>query len=183
MRGRDWAEPFGAMAAAHDMLEHFPRDTGRLEEELQAFGAMRYVRGNGWDWADSASSDFVQLSYWLCFTENRSEIDEPPPTEPCEYDADFVECIRKARRLVRNECSDGEPMHLWINTRIIGWLRRGYARAVRRYKGKYMANMFHRLQNSIDFAFKYAEEGDLVRARCNYLTGEVHAKHVARRSY
>jgi len=39
--------PIGGMGVAHDLLEHRPTDSGTIEEELQALGAMIYIRGVG----------------------------------------------------------------------------------------------------------------------------------------
>jgi hypothetical protein len=44
MIGRDWADPAHAFTAAHDMIEHFPDDTGIIEDEVRALGAGIWLR-------------------------------------------------------------------------------------------------------------------------------------------
>ena len=43
-------DPVSGMAVAHDTLEHFPGDPGDAEGELQALGAMLWIRGLGNYW-------------------------------------------------------------------------------------------------------------------------------------
>jgi hypothetical protein len=178
MRGRSWAEPFGPRAAVHDMMEHFPRDTGRLEEELQALGAMLFVRGDTYfrlrgsyySAAMNCSADFRNLTDWLHNNENRERIDKPPRIKPCDADYAIDEAISEAIHLAESEEYDPS----WIvREHVAGWMRRGYRRAVLRYKGRRMVHTFIDAENQLQKFMKYAEEGEWVRCAINKETGEV----------
>lgn len=44
--GRDWASPDNAFVASHDLIEHFPDDTGTIEDEMRALGTSVWLRAD-----------------------------------------------------------------------------------------------------------------------------------------
>lgn len=66
MVGRDWAEPASAFVAAHDLIDHTPKDRGTIENELRALacGLMTRRRIEGYSpdrMAHNLSSDVAAI--------------------------------------------------------------------------------------------------------------------------
>jgi len=88
-------DPLGGMAAAHDILEHFPNDDGSTEGELQALGAAIWVRGEGGVTFDSHGGRYFDLErdipadfpeIWRHHAERHNSrwIDKPPRCRDAE---------------------------------------------------------------------------------------------------
>jgi len=140
------ADPLTGMAIPHDMLEHFPGDDGGVEAEFMALGAALLLRGEtGWWQRDGninspdqhIASDFVDLYRHVAY-EGFALLD-PGTVEPVNDCADDVLslAVRKGLALVREEEEPSEILELFTCTqsaeRILGWLRKGYAKAEERY--------------------------------------------------
>lgn len=132
----------------HDLLEHFPDDTGDVEGELMALGAMLYVRdGDNWfahtnsrfGAARSTAAEMVPLSTAL-------DVDGRTHLRPCRQppirdkhgtiegllDAIYFE----TNCLLSQEFSSEPDMIEWTRdgADMLGWMRLGYRRAKRRYR-------------------------------------------------
>ncbi len=151
------ADPYWAMAVAHDLLEHFPDDDGGVEAEFMALGAAYWLRHeSGYTAqkypqsphgpAEAIGSDFIEL-YRHIAHEGFSLLD-PGTVEPIE-DEDTDEMLRRIARVgqqyARDEESyngdeeEAEELALFCSDqsreRIVGWLRKGYRRATERFEG------------------------------------------------
>ncbi len=181
LSARPWFEPLGGLAAAHDLMEHFADDDGTLAGELQALGASLFVRDCGSYFAQTGSrhtdasvhiaADMVQQVH---YTRERGE-NELPPIRTRALSDDYVEgefqrSLAGAIRTLREEF-EGEPLPGWLKTheqraRFVGWLRRGYRRAVKRYS-KFSADevcaAFIAAEKAADSYLRDAFEGDEVR--------------------
>ena len=176
---RHWADPFPAMALAHDILEHGANDKGSTEEELIALGASLYVRDHGSYFAqkgqyrtspgENISGDLVeQISYMLNRGESLS-LRSPGRTTRCEdhIEDKFDIAIRESVKEARERFSDPEDFpdlfkknELW---KIRGWLRRGYRSAIKRYRGRASAGdlcwLFMQIEKEGERVLKYGDEG------------------------
>lgn len=143
MRGKPWMEPF-ELAVAHDCLEHFSDDTGRIEDELQALGAMRWVRSmsrvfnnSRFSWAENV---------WLDITRQYHEYNPTSaPLRPLRMrygiiDDDLNELNAQLyiphrddfETLCRTNWNTPEQRRY-----LKAWIVRGYCRARRRYPDQY----------------------------------------------
>lgn len=167
MVNRPWADPFGGMAAAHDMLEHFARDRGTVEEELMALGAALYVRRANTRWFDRASenigSDFRDQSRYLGDS-GRTELDDPGRTRASEIDSIVHDAVEYAK-LDASYDGDETPPLLMDPERIVGWFRKGYRKAKARYRGidqQALWHTFFRIEEAAERAIKRMDEGEIV---------------------
>lgn len=144
--------PIGGMGVAHDLLEHRRNDNGTIRDELLAFGAMLYVRGDGGYWARSGSRVKPgenlggEMANDLGIKYEGIERGIPDPKRTLRLD-DYVEewideALNSARREVKehlNSYKDDEPFTMKqveeFLSRSRGWLRKGYRAAQRRYRG------------------------------------------------
>jgi hypothetical protein len=188
LRGKPHFDPVTGMGAAHDILEHFPNDEGDMEAEMQALGASLLVRndayfnmrGNKHSAVDNLASDFP-------FTfdqhmEGRTMLRDPGRYHLHGAIADQLAELGPAIRKAFADERDGEALPEWVATgeaerRLLGWINKGYRRAIKRYKGvnHWLPAMFQRLEQELDSALKHAEEGQVVRAAVNFKTGAIGA--------
>lgn len=181
MQGKPHFDPLAGLAVAHDMLEHFKDDDGTLVGELQALGASIYVRdGESYyqqrnltrtDPAEHISSEFLS-QVW--YTKERGE-DTVPASPTCRslaYDESvFARTVGKARHQLYGEL-DYKDLPAWIRSEqqrryLVGWMRHGYSRAVRRYRRYspyHMMTVFTEVENKVDKYLKCADDfGQSVR--------------------
>ncbi len=145
------ADPLSGMAAAHDMLEHFPSDDGGIEDEFQALGAAVYVRGipgyfaqraRGHDAAENIGSEFPELfRHWahegFCMRRPPRTLSLAPRDEHAE--TMIQSAVNAGIKLIRDEVDNDADVDpgFWLQPEgrrsIVGWMRRGYRRAARRY--------------------------------------------------
>jgi hypothetical protein len=182
-------DPLGGMAAAHDILEHFPNDDGSTEGELMALGASLHVRQDGGATTDGPYSrpftdrdveaDFPTL--W-CYNLDRED-GRALRTAPRVQDADAVEraraIAREGLRLVRTKYGetdeDGEERLTFSDDEInqwAAWLAYGYVRAQRRYRHVIggvcaLASLFMGIAREAERALKRAEEGMILTVHVN----------------
>lgn len=173
---RQWADPLEGMAVAHDILEHFPNDRGSTEEELMALGASILVRDEENYFCQKGkrnpnpghqmSGDIAeQVNYAMQRGETLC-LRSPGRTVSCE---DYIECyFTTAIDEAMSESGDrnnGRPDE-WLRPdnhwKIRGWLRRGYRKACKRYKGicaAHLCAVFNEIEKRADNVLKYADEG------------------------
>jgi len=132
-------DPLTDMALPHDMMEHRARDTGTVEEELQALGASLHVRNMEQFYVDmgqanpdpavNIASDFPTLfNQYLA----GRELNTPPKTVPIDdveevIDRVFIECANFVKWNEMDALTEDQK------TSIRGWVRLGYRRAQKRY--------------------------------------------------
>ena len=137
VRGMGFTEPGGAMTLAHDLLEHFPNDKGTLEEELIAHGAMLHIRhpyywGGNTKTAEAIGGGFEFIDSY--FRDTGASFRPCGKTKPLSDDLEYeLESIYLAG-LTSFDNNDQEVAS-WMNDQeaVMGWLRKGYRKAVRRY--------------------------------------------------
>jgi hypothetical protein len=169
--GMPHADPLGGMAVAHDVLEHFPGDGGGVHDELMALGAALFVRGryyfgnNGGNPSpeDNISADFPELFHHVIHED--FALRRPPKSKRTYVDEELQEIVRLGFRKIRDAYpEDALENKTWLDhDRWLGWLRRGYRRAVRRYRDcpdHAVCGMFLRIEELADRAIKQGEEGD-----------------------
>lgn len=145
--------PLTGMAVAHDLLEHRRNDQGTVEDELLAFGAILYIRGEGGYWArkgnvhppghhlGSEIADDLGVKY-----EGISlGIQDPGRTRPLEDHVEewITDAIREARVHIREYMNNGHASDPIVDksqveeylSRVVGWIRRGYRMTAKRYHG------------------------------------------------
>lgn len=189
--GRRWADPLGGMAAIHDVLEHMRDDDGSVEGELMAMGASFLVRGEEF-YAISGSYNTSPGYHWSAeLAEQIRYMDDSgrrtlrdPGKVPLGDDnvtAWTDEAIEEARR---NWLSENDDMELpaWLapgpeSFKIHGWVRKGYMRAVRRYRklnpfNGFLAQTFRTAEKELDAILRRADEGQRVSVGFDFSTGQ-----------
>lgn len=189
-------DPLHGMGCAHDMLEHPIRGFTGAEGEFMAHGAMWWVRGepyftSGWA-ADNLNSPASHISAEfpdiLTRVMRREEtLHNPPDTRPvADMEDSFGDTILQGFSEFR--LREEEDAFRWLadnpshRFRVLGWMRRGYRLARKRFAGIpqwRMTEMFRDIEEKIDIRLKHAEEGQVltvqadfkefkVRTRCDY---------------
>lgn len=184
MIGRDWADPFGALAAVHDMMEHFPSDDGSVEHELMALGASLYVRDESSYYyqknlrethpAYHISSDMIEQSNYMHYW-GRTCLKNPGKTLPLRdegIEGILQKMYKRTQELLKEEFWEQEQMYKWTTDKevFLGWFRRGYRRAQRRYKGispSWLLASFLEGERQLEGFMKHAEEGMRCRLSIN----------------
>ncbi len=160
-------DPLTGMAVAHDILEHFPGGDGSPADEFQALGASIHVRdgyyANGTA-GDNIGSDFPEIMRHIIY--EHMHLNSAPRTNPCDswVEAEITKAINVLEREL--EYMHLEPDELASVRRcypdIRGWMRVGYRKALKRYKGLYkndIQRLFREIEQEADRRLKYAEEG------------------------
>jgi hypothetical protein len=161
---------------AHDLLEHIngPREIGTIDDELEALGALWFVRGqfgilrhdnlgSRYSVNENIASDIVRMyrDYFYGAYVNMSRV----RTMPCDHDLDFADILEHARVDIPQELDTGEK----VDTRDIGAylkvclsrMRIGYRKAARKYKGEahFINTLFWAVSDAVDPCTKHCEEG------------------------
>lgn len=133
----------------HDVLEHIETDeTCRYVDELKALGASIYVRTQpGWYYRHRPNSmatpaeHLASTLYHEVLREAHYEgatIRQPPRTVWCAAEYEIEAALDACARTTRDEADVGEELGLFsaqMRACMQGWLRIGYRRAQRAYKG------------------------------------------------
>lgn len=191
-------DPLSGMTVAHDILEHFADSSDSADDEFQALGAALFVRGLGGYWQHSWSSpganvgsDLVSIMRHI--VENETTFHEPPNTSRLGKDEDqvegwIVEALVDALNELKAE-TGGEPEFMReanaLKTKVAGWLRVGFRRAVKRYAkfgkrgGALQATaMFREIEQKADHALKVGEIGDELQVEASIERGTVSVRHL-----
>lgn len=167
---------------AHDSIEHFSAQEG-IENEMLAFGAMIYIRGEGsylqllppvrhrnrdyWDYGWHLSGDFARF-----LAESGANIKAPRNSAPVDETAE--ELIASMVRHSASSMDDEMEVHSAtfdrqaVIERAVGWIRCGYRAAQKRFGSNSpdeVCYMFHRIETEIDEEHATAEEGDTLIVR------------------
>lgn len=158
--GEGWIPDFipGASAASgfslvHDALEHGNHEKGTYECEMQAMGAMIYVRLLG-GWFHRGVSRYTgerhiasDISRMLNDIGWRRDLKPAPRTRVVGYDisVEIAEITREVKRDWRaNDHDSLDSLRLAMNTaRAIGWMRVGFVKAKRRFHNAEPYRMEH----------------------------------------
>lgn len=155
--GYPWMDPVEGIGVAHDLLEHRKGDSGSMEEEMMAFGAIYYVRGETffadtpYPMAKHLASDFPNFHRNYVGGGRSGPLTNPGSTHRLDdwIEDSITNMTRWAERLVQAEqcCRSG-----WIDhPHVRGWIRKGYRAAKQRYK--------HVQPYELPYLFKRIEEG------------------------
>ena len=176
IKGRSWAEPGSAMTLAHDILEHFPNDRGSTEEEFMALGASLFVRNEGeyhaqknahnCDPGYQMSGDIEMQTDYMMQRGESIWIRSPGRTEACAMNIEgyISTALEFAMKESRSRSDDGRPEE-WLRPenhwKARGWMRRGYRKAQRRYKGidrSHLCQVFLEIERHAERVLRFAEE-------------------------
>lgn len=188
----NWTNFSPALFNAHDILEHGTQETGAFDEELAAHGGYLFVRNFGTVYPSNNYTTEQSLSSGLArqYQESTSEVREPRKfygltkleieqiesfavgyregmvkdwKDEIDYDEDY------------NEPCPFEDEVIW--TRLVGWLKYGYARAKRRYKNDWgmawalFENLDKLLTSQRAFLEQYADTGAVLTLALDYDNG------------
>lgn len=160
-------DPLDGTVAAHDILEHGPKDDGSIEAEFMAFGAMFYVRGYDYfaskgrynpDPAYQAHSDVWEQYRYAMMRGESFTLRDPGRVPPCDEDDTIERMLDLAKSMCRAEAEhdeqDPEAMDEWLSEenirRMRGWMRKGYRRAVRRYRNcSWPGGLFYDIEKAL----------------------------------
>lgn len=157
------------MTVAHDVLEHFSYTDASLEGEMMAFGSSLFIRHEGCYWGNKGAyhTDYhyhVSGEIAMFLQNNGLYIRKPPKTR--KLDSELEDELTLVRQRVIKafpdydiDINEGiEPLD-----RALDWIRRGYRKAVRRFKGCspfYVCSLFMDIEREVDTRFKHGEFGD-----------------------
>ena len=184
--GRDFAEPFGELAAIHDIMEHFPNWEGdEVEGELQALGAAFYVRRYYWQlmgYLDDIPKHIGgELKSIFDYLNNQGEsfsdslLNKYPPRTK-KLDDEWLESqLRKtAEEMVSDDAWDmwdEDNRKPWepeeekcLKENIVYWFRKGYRKAAKRYhyRDSYtLSQVYVRMEREL-ILYRDAELGERV---------------------
>jgi hypothetical protein len=146
--------PGDGLLVAHDTLEHFADDTGTLEDELRALGALSFIRldsgmaflRNPYMSRDAILGGLIYSTVSDAARDNVQEIAEPPRTACLDEDVygdrvndDMAKAVSTAIALLTAESASEQPLAYLLSKeaslRIRGWLRIGYRAAHKRFRG------------------------------------------------
>lgn len=191
MKGMPHFDPGDGRQLAHDMLEHFKNDGGRLEDELMAIGASFLIRGENYyhykgtkfGICVNAASDFPYV-----FNEHMDREFLDPPNQKKKKNRLHPRFAEDAESLPREiikafEDSD-EPVPAWCAPgetgmdRVMYWMNQGYVRAIKRYetaryRGVDMCMFFIEVEEAINKMMKHIYEGQELMVHITPATGTI----------
>lgn len=158
---------------AHDLIEHINgvEAIGSIDDELEAFGACWFVRGQYSDMSRSpySSGDPTQglgrdVAFLGEFFMRGVDFREAPPrTHECIADDSLSECIGNGEQYLKSELEYyDEPINRKrLNQYIEGclpFMRRGYRKAKKKYdKGTIGNTLFWNIAEAVDRIVDYVE--------------------------
>lgn len=184
------SDPYAGMAVPHDILEHMPNEKfGAVEGEFMALGAMYLIRGEtGWfnrkdlyknnetAIALNMSSDIPDIMYRVL--DGTQTFKRPSKTNRLDdyIEDDFKQIIKFGMREIayredyehttRNIIGKLKSMN--VEESMLGWMRKGYRSAVKRYKGYHafdLSYLFTDIMEKVEKIHKYAEEYQILTVR------------------
>lgn len=185
---------FNAMqgfGVAHDVMEHTDLISGSLEEEMLAFGAMLYIRGDGGWWWNSMNAspayqmkgDIAQFSRDVFYQKGMGcVLAKPKRTLHIDHESDIEEIVNSAWRTLCTEFEyDPEDFRAFTHynpdyrKRLAGWIRRGYQECKRRYMNHaawHLCDVFREIVAKVD-GYKHMEQGEELHITLNITKDEV----------
>lgn len=172
----------GGVMIAHDLIEHVNGAglIGTIDDELEALGAIWFVRGQFEDlnrYRDSIYSAHENISSDVArmfrdFVEGGQYVDlSPPRTRACEADDDLNEILEDATRSWHEDMYETEKGRAaWPQYRAacLARMRIGYRKARAKYKSAREANnLFWAIADAVNPCTRNAYEG----ARCELRYG------------
>lgn len=156
------------LTVAHDLIEHVngPREIGTIDDELEALGAVWFVRGqfsdlnrdgrgSAYTAHENIASDITRMFRDFFYGSYVSL--SVPRTRACEADDDFREIIECAVKEARSELNDDEiPEEVAHKQRMymavcLPRMRIGYRKAKRKYKhGRDANRLFWEIADAVD---------------------------------
>jgi hypothetical protein len=186
------------LTIAHDTLEHFANDEGNLAGELRAFGAMIFTRVEGGYFSNemtrrSAEENLgMELGRFLEELGNGEhsgwgDFPRPPRTYRLKNGTEEIidKILTESLKSYQAEMQNYSEDHLTDSyqtdielSKMHGWLRIGYRKAVRRFRGAGsgdMSYLFGELKDRIDEKHKNGSYGEVLTVSVNIrrLTFEV----------
>jgi len=175
------------LLVAHDTLEHFPNTTGSWEDELMALGAVAFIRGESGYFSDKyypLPQDNISVDVANCFyffLGSRRDIKPLKKTRGLnnEFEANYI--ISEAVNIALNQCRDetGDRPSLSTIANVTEWLKLGYRKSKRRYRGvesHEMLCLFTSIQRDVDDLEHQAEEGCELRVSVDVTNQTVDVK-------
>lgn len=166
------AEPAMSLQATHDLLEHFVEPI-TSNAELQALGAMLYIRGQGNYFRNSSKGNPVpalsaDLSSVFIYQYSFGQVTYPGRTSPIDDMVEswitqaIAEFFKDYKIELRDDPQDKNYAH-WLR----GWLRIGYRRAKDCYtlSPEILSFHFEQIEAELEKKLKWAEVGDIIRIR------------------
>lgn len=169
----------------HDMMEHTRNDKGACHEELMAFGAIIFVRGNsGWyssqfNLSELGTSIGYNLTEILIAYNAGADWQTCKPTYPCEdYAENQFKLILQGLQAALDDTEIEIPEKL--KDSILHWMRKGYRKASKRYenvdtysmietfwkfcKDSHILNTFNRV-DYLDYVVSVTFDADILTAK------------------
>ena len=166
------AEPAQPLQATHDLLEHFLEPI-TSNAELQALGAMLYIRGQGSYFRNSFKGNPVpalaaDLGSVMIYQYTFGQVTDPGRTYPLDdvVESWITQSIVQFFQEYKNELSD-DPQNKNYAHWLRGWLRVGYRRAKERYtlNPETLSFHFEKIEAELEKKLKWAEIGDIIRIK------------------
>ena len=168
------------LSVAHDSLEHFSATDTSIEGEMLAFGAILYIRQDGayWSRESRGANEFGpimegDLARFLCDVNgNLADPGRTVKLDDC-LEHQLEEVRRRARKTLVSEQRDSGNYFPRDEAlcRALGWIRKGYRKAARRYNNNrfpayHVADMFADIEREVDKLSKHGrEDGDELHVR------------------
>lgn len=174
-------DPLGGMAVAHDILEHFPKDSGDAEGEFMALGASYRIRGKTGYMQKKGNvnppevhlaSDFPQI---FQTTQERNGNTTIRPTKKVKIAEDvwqaFHAIVENGKNLLESEFEQGHLLADEDKEKIVDWMALGYHKAGQRYKNidfyTLAYTVFSTIESESDRELENAEEGMILTVKVN----------------
>lgn len=165
-------DPLAGMAVPHDVMEHFPDSGPEIHHELQAFGAMYFIRGemDYWGQAGMNPDPFFHMTGGIVqvFEEDMHNKNGgrgfvwPAPAAATSGDPDLDESFYNlACRGIRDFVSEMDAVDGWDFKspvkagQVAPWIAIGYARAVERFKHTSQDELVHTFREVEKAADRY----------------------------
>lgn len=186
---RDWMDPTNGLGIAHDIFEHSPNDSGTVEEEFMALGAMIFVReGNGYfsqygnSCGQAIGNEFLEQHHYLS-GRGQKRLRWPGISHAIRSDEEaevlIQEGVQHGRRSLINNL---EFLPEWAAANdVVGWLRKGYRNARHRYAKISQWQLhytFQHVRDELDKVIKGLELGDRIKLHVDARSSHVHIQHV-----
>jgi len=185
------ADPITGQGIPHDILEHHPGMQLGAEAEFHALGASWWIRGeNGYFTGryrppeENYASDFIEILRRI--SDGEETLHHPGPTRPIResmwghVDRSLNKIVSRGIEMANSEFED-YPLVLPhdAHERILGWMRKGYRYAIRRYNhvtdGYSLCRLFERTVEVVERETRGADIGMVMEVRLDIANNRVSA--------